>query len=58
MTAVNERPVYRNPMWRTRQVPVIVTIVNQDGIADLHTNAERYQVLKQAIVRMAFDVYA
>ncbi|MFL7790928.1 MAG: hypothetical protein AB8I69_02215, partial [Anaerolineae bacterium] len=22
---VDERPVYRKPMWRTRQVPVIVT---------------------------------
>lgn len=56
--AVNERPVYRKPMWRTRLVPVIVTLVNQDDIADLRTNAERYQVLKHAIVRAAFDAYA
>ena len=45
-------------MWRTRQVPVTVTIVNQDDVADLRSNAERYQVLKQAIVRAAFDAYA
>ena len=56
--AVDERPVYRKPMWRTRQVPVIVTIVNQDDIADLRSDAERYQVLKHAIVRAAFDAYA
>ena len=56
--AVDERPVYRKPMYRTRLVPVIVTIVNQDDIADLRNDAERYQVLKQAIVRAAFDAYA
>jgi len=56
--AVDERPVYRKPMWRTRQVPVIVTIVNQDDVDELRNDAERYQVLKQAIVRAAFDAYA
>ena len=56
--AVDERPVYRKPMRRTRQVPVIVTIVDQDDVADLCSNAERYQVLEQAIVRAAFDAYA
>jgi hypothetical protein len=56
--AVDERPVYRKPMWRTRQVPVIVTIVNQDDVDDLRNNAERYQLLKHAIVRAAFDAYS
>ena len=56
--AVDERPVYRKPMWRTRQVPVIVTIVDQDDVADSRSNAERYQVLEQAIVRAVFDAYA
>jgi hypothetical protein len=51
--AVDERPVYRKPMWRTRQVPVIVTIVNQDDVDELRNNAERYQLLKQVIVRAA-----
>jgi hypothetical protein len=51
--AIDERPVYRKPMWRTRQVPVIVTIVNQDDVDELRNNAERYQLLKQAIVRAA-----
>jgi hypothetical protein len=56
--AIDERPVYRKPMWRTRQVPVIVTIVNQDDIEQLRNNAKREEVLKQAIVRAAFDAYA
>jgi hypothetical protein len=56
--AVDERPVYRKPMWRTCQVPVIVTIVNQDDVDELRNNAERYQLLKQAIVRAAFDAYS
>jgi hypothetical protein len=56
--AVNERPVYRKPMWRTRQVPVIVTIVNQDDIADLRNNGDRDELLRRAIVRAAFDAYA
>jgi hypothetical protein len=56
--AIDERPVYRKPMWRTRQVPVIVTIVNQDDVDELRNNAERYQLLKQAIVRAAFDAYS
>lgn len=56
--AVDERPVYRKPMWRTRQVPVIVTIVNQDDIADLRNNGDRDDLLRRAIVRAACDAYA
>jgi hypothetical protein len=56
--AVDERAVYRKPMWRTRQVPVIVTIVNQDDVETLRDNGDRKQLLKQAIVRAAFDAYA
>jgi hypothetical protein len=56
--AVDERPVYRKPMWRTRTVPVIVTIVNQDDVADLRGDVERYELAKRAIVRAAFDAYA
>jgi hypothetical protein len=37
--AVDERPRYRQPMTRLRQVPVIVTIVSQEDIADLRANA-------------------
>jgi hypothetical protein len=56
--AVDERPIYRKPMWRTRQVPVIVTIVDQDDIDGLRKDVDRYQLMKQAIVRAANDAYA
>jgi hypothetical protein len=33
--AVDERPGYRKPMTHTRQVPVVITLVDQDDIAKL-----------------------
>jgi hypothetical protein len=56
--AVDERPGYRKPMTRTRQVPVVVTVVSQEDIADLRANAPFPKVLKHALVRAANDAYA
>jgi len=56
--AVDERPGYRKPMTRTRQVPVVVTVVNQHDIADLRANVERGAILIRALVRAANDAYA
>ena len=56
--AVDERPGYRKPMTRTRQVPVVITVVNQDDIADLRANVKWTEVLKRALVRAAHDAYA
>jgi len=56
--AVDERPGYRKPMTRTRQVPVVITVANQDDIADLRNNVKRSQLLKRALVRAANDAYA
>ncbi len=56
--AVDERPGYRKPMTHTRQVPVVITVVDQDDIAALRTNAARREVLKHALVRAANDAYA
>jgi len=56
--ALDERPAYRKPLTRTRQVPVVVTLVNQDDIADLRANAKRCDLLKRALVRAANDAYA
>jgi hypothetical protein len=53
----SEAQVWRGVFWQ-RQVPVIVTIVNQDDVDQLRNNAERYQLLKQATVRAAFDAYS
>jgi len=56
--AVDERPGYRKPMTRTRQVPVVITVANQDDIADLRHNVKRSELLKRALVRAANDAYA
>lgn len=56
--AVDEVPGYRKPMSATRQVPVIVTLVNQDDIADLRNEDDHTNVLQRAVVRAAHDAYA
>ncbi|HUW08913.1 MAG TPA: DUF1670 domain-containing protein [Anaerolineae bacterium] len=56
--ALDERPGYRKPMTHTRQVPVVITLINQDDIAALRTNAPRREVLKDAVVRVANEAYA
>jgi hypothetical protein len=56
--AVDERPGYRKPMTETRQVPVLITLVNQEDIADLRHNVKQREVLKGALVRAALDAYA
>lgn len=56
--AVDERPGYRKPMSRTRQVPVVITVVSQDDIAALRNNVKWTEVMKHALVRAANDAYA
>lgn len=56
--AIDERPSYRKTMRETRQVPVVITVVDQQDIADLRRGAARRQVLKKALVRAANDAYA
>jgi len=56
--AVDERPGYRKPMTRTRQVPVVLTVANQEDIAALRANVRRGEILKRALVRVANEAYA
>ncbi len=56
--AVDESPGYRKPMRAMRQVPVILTVANQDDIADLRSNTEANKILQRAFVRAANDAYA
>jgi len=56
--AVDERPGYRKPMTRTRQVPVVITVANQDEIADLRNNVKFPDILTRALVRCANEAYA
>jgi len=55
--AVDERPGYRKPMTHTRQVPVVLTLVDQDDIAKLRAGVEWTDVLKRAVVRAAHEAY-
>jgi hypothetical protein len=55
--AMDERPGYRKPMTITRQVPVVITIADQDDVADLRNNVKRTQILKRALVRAANEAY-
>ena len=56
--AVDERPGYRKPMTRTRQVPVVITVVNQDDVTALRNNVKWTDILKRALVRAAHEAYA
>lgn len=55
--AVDERPGYRKPMTRTHQVPVVLTLVDQDDIAKLRAGVKWTDVLKLALVRAAHEAY-
>lgn len=56
--AVDEWPGYRKPMTCTRQVPVVITVTNQDDIADLRDNVKFPDILTRALVRCANEAYA
>ena len=56
--AVDETPGYGKLMSNTRQVPVVLTLVNQADIAALRKGDGRRQVLRQAIARVAREAYA
>ncbi len=56
--ATDERPGEHKPMTQTRLVPVVVSLVNQEDIADLCTQQPRRTILQQALVRAALDAQA
>ena len=56
--AVDERPGYRKPMTETRQVPVVITIADQEEVEDLRSRVKRREILQRGLVRAANDAYA
>lgn len=56
--AVDERPRYRKPMTETRQVPVVITIADQEEVEDLRNRVKRREILQRGLVRAANDAYA
>ena len=55
--AVDERPGYHKPMTHTRQVPVVITVADQDDVARLRADVKWTEVLKRALVRAAHEAY-
>jgi hypothetical protein len=55
--AVDETPGYGKLMSNTRQVPVVLTLVNQADITALKEGIGQRQVLRQAIARVAREAY-
>jgi hypothetical protein len=45
-------------MRQTRQVPVVLTLVNQKDIAALKQGVSYQQVLQEAIARVTHEAYA
>jgi hypothetical protein len=56
--AVDEQPGYRKPMTETRQVPVVITIADQEEVEDLRSRVKRREILQRGLVRAANDAYA
>lgn len=54
---VDEKPAYRKSMSQTRQTPVIVTLINQEDIAELKQGASYQQILRKAIARVTQQAY-
>lgn len=56
--AVDECPGYRKPTVAMRQVPVVLTLADQDDVADLRQGVPWTTILQRALVRAAHDAYA
>lgn len=56
--ATDESPGYRKPIYATRQVPVVLTLVNQDDIAAMRQGLPWTRILQGALVRAMKEAYA
>ena len=56
--AADETAGYRKPMSKTRQVPVVLTLVEPSDIAAFAQGTPRHQVLRHAVARAAREAYA
>jgi len=56
--AIAESPGYRKPTYAMRQVPVVITLVNQEDITQLRKGVKWTQVLQRALVRTMNEAYA
>ncbi len=56
--AVDEAPGYRKPIYATRQVPVVITLVNQEDIAALRQGLSWADIFQRSLVRAMKDAHA
>jgi hypothetical protein len=57
----DEHPGYRTATYATRQVPVVLTLVNQEDITEMRKGTKWTEILQRALVRTmkeAFDQVA
>jgi hypothetical protein len=56
--ALDEAPGYRKAIYATRQVPVVLTLVNQDDIAAMRRGAPWTEILQGELVRAMKEAHA
>ena len=56
--AADETAGYRKPMSKTRQVPVVLTLIHPSDIASFRQGTPRHEVLRHAVARAAREAYA
>jgi len=56
--ASDEAPGYRKPIYATRQVPVVITLVNQEDITALRQGLSWTDIFQRALVRAMKDAHA
>lgn len=56
--AIDEAPGYRKPIYATRQVPVVLTLVNQEDITALRQGIPWTEILQGGLVRAMQEAHA
>jgi len=56
--AIDEAPGYRKPIYATRQVPVVLTLVNQEDIAAMRQGRPWTEILQGELVRAMKEAHA
>lgn len=56
--ATDESPGYRKPIYATRQVPVVITLANQEDIAAMRQGLPWSEIFQRALVRVMKEAHA
>jgi hypothetical protein len=56
--AIDEAPGYRKPIYATRQVPVVITLVSQEDIAAMREGLAWSDIFQRALVRVMKEAHA